>query len=96
VAALRYCEIERRGHGTDLAIDGAGLTAAAQTPAPKRDVLATYIFEAKRTQVMSDRHSPVQFRANGMVRNMDAWYEAVQIKPADPLYVPPGERVWVW
>jgi putative endopeptidase len=29
-----------------------------------------------RTQVMSDPHSPGVFRVDGVVRNLDAWYEA--------------------
>jgi len=52
--------------------------------------------EALRTQVLSDPHSPAQFRVNGVVRNTDAWYAAFDVKPGDPLYVPPAERVRVW
>ncbi len=41
--------------------------------------------ERLRTQVMSDPHSPPQFRVNGVVRNMDAWYTAFDIQPGDKL-----------
>ena len=52
--------------------------------------------ESLRTQVMSDPHSPPQFRVNGVVRNMDRWYDAFQIAPTDPLYLAPADRVHVW
>ena len=49
-----------------------------------------------RTQVMSDPHSPPKFRVNGVVRNMDQWYAAFDIKPDDKLYLAPDERVKIW
>jgi predicted metalloendopeptidase len=52
--------------------------------------------ERLRNQVMSDPHSPQQFRANGVVRNMDAWYEAFGIQPGAALYLPPAERIQIW
>jgi predicted metalloendopeptidase len=52
--------------------------------------------EAMRNQVISGPHSPGEFRANGTVRNMDAWYQAFGVKPDAKLYVPPEERVRIW
>jgi putative endopeptidase len=52
--------------------------------------------ERLRTQVMSDPHSPPQFRVNGVVRNMDAWYAAFDIQPGSQLYLAPDERVRIW
>ena len=52
--------------------------------------------EQLRTQVMSNPHSPPQFRVNGVVRNVDAWYEAFGVKPGDKLYLPAEERVHIW
>jgi putative endopeptidase len=49
-----------------------------------------------RELVMSDVHSPVYFRVNGAVRNMDAWYKAFNVQPGDKLYLPPEERVSIW
>jgi predicted metalloendopeptidase len=49
-----------------------------------------------REQVLSDVHSPAYFRVNGTVRNMEAWYEAFDVKPGDKLYLPPEERVSIW
>jgi putative endopeptidase len=52
--------------------------------------------DALRQQVVSDPHSPAEYRVNGVVRNIDAWYEAFNVRPGDKLYVPPGERVRIW
>jgi putative endopeptidase len=52
--------------------------------------------ERLRTLVMSDPHSPPKFRVNGVVRNIDAWYEAFDVKPGEKLYLPPEERVKIW
>jgi putative endopeptidase len=52
--------------------------------------------EQLRTQVMSNPHSPPQFRVNGVVRNVDAWYQAFDVRPGDRLYLPPEERVHIW
>jgi predicted metalloendopeptidase len=30
------------------------------------------------------------------VRNMDAFYQAFDIKPGDALYLPPEQRVEIW
>jgi putative endopeptidase len=49
-----------------------------------------------RNQIMTGPHSPAEFRVNGVVRNIDAWYEAFGVKPGDKLYLPPEERVRIW
>lgn len=52
--------------------------------------------DAVRRQVVSDPHSPRQFRVNGVVRNIDAWYALFGVKPGEKLYVAPEERVHIW
>ena len=52
--------------------------------------------DAVRRQVVSDPHSPRQYRVNGPVRNIDAWYAAFGVKPGDALYVDPEKRVRIW
>ncbi len=49
-----------------------------------------------RRRTLSDPHSPGEFRVNGIVRNVDAWYTAFQVKPTDKLYLPPEKRVRIW
>lgn len=51
---------------------------------------------ATRQKVLSDTHSPGEFRVNGVVRNVDAWYTAFGVKPTDRLYLPPDKRVRIW
>src|SRR5262249_4685541 len=46
-----------------------------------------------RRLIVSNPHAPAQYRVNGVVRNMDAWYEAFDVKPGDKLYLPPEARV---
>lgn len=50
---------------------------------------------ALRQQVIGDPHSPAQFRAN-TVRNIDAWYDAFDVKSGDKLYLAPENRVRIW
>jgi putative endopeptidase len=55
-----------------------------------------YREQAMRRQVQVGPHSPGEFRVNGVVRNLDAWYAAFDVKPGDKLYLPPEERVRIW
>ncbi|HEY3799235.1 MAG TPA: M13 family metallopeptidase [Caulobacteraceae bacterium] len=52
--------------------------------------------DALKRQVVSDVHAPDMDRVNGVVRNVDAWYAAWNIKPTDPLYIAPDQRVRIW
>jgi endothelin-converting enzyme/putative endopeptidase len=51
---------------------------------------------AVRAQLLADPHSPEAYRVNGIVRNVDAWYAAFDVKPGDALYLAPADRVHVW
>jgi putative endopeptidase len=52
--------------------------------------------DALRQQLVTDVHSPMTARVDGVVRNIDAWYDAWGVKPGDALYVPPDQRVRIW
>jgi len=52
--------------------------------------------DALRQQVVTDPHSPAQYRVNGVVRNIDAWYRAFDVKPGEALYLTPEARVRIW
>lgn len=52
--------------------------------------------EALRNRIKTDPHSPGEYRANGIVRNFDAWYEAFDVQPDDALYLAPEDRVKIW
>ncbi|WP_072689003.1 M13 family metallopeptidase [Rhodococcus marinonascens] len=43
-----------------------------------------------------DPHSPPEFRCNGVVRNLDTFHEAFDVRPDDALYLDPEQRVKIW
>ena len=47
-------------------------------------------------RLITDPHSPSEYRANGIVRNLDAWYEAFGITKESSLYLAPENRVRIW
>ncbi|WP_375248734.1 M13 family metallopeptidase [Sphingomonas sp.] len=51
---------------------------------------------ALRSALLTDPHSPAYYRVNGIVRNVDAWYDAFGVKPGDKLYLAPKDRVKIW
>ena len=52
--------------------------------------------EFLRTLVQTDAHAPAQVRGVQPQRNMDAFHEAFDIEPGDPMYLPPEERIVIW
>jgi len=52
--------------------------------------------DALRTQIKTDPHSPGIYRATQPLKNVDAFYEAFDIKAGDKMYLPPEERVRIW
>nr|WP_295370528.1 M13-type metalloendopeptidase [uncultured Sphingosinicella sp.] len=52
--------------------------------------------DALRQQIINGPHSPGQIRAFAPLRNVDAWYEAFNVKPGDKNYVAPEDRVRIW
>ena len=51
---------------------------------------------AIRHIVANSYHVPAPWRVNGVVRNLDAWYDAFDVKPGDALYLAPDARVRLW
>ena len=43
-----------------------------------------------------DPHSPAEFRTNGIVRNVDLFYKAFDVKPSDSMWLDPDQRVRIW
>ena len=43
-----------------------------------------------------DPHSPPEFRCNGVIRNIDSFYEAFSVGESDGLYLEPQRRVRIW
>jgi putative endopeptidase len=52
--------------------------------------------DALRTQIKTDPHSPGIYRATQPLKNIDAFYEAFDIKLGDEMYLAPDKRVRIW
>jgi putative endopeptidase len=52
--------------------------------------------EAMKNQVTSDVHSPAEFRVNGTLRNVDAWYEAFAVTEGQKMFIAPENRAKIW
>ena len=46
--------------------------------------------------VNKDIHSLPRERVNGVVRNIDYWYDLFSVEPTDKLYLAPADRVRIW
>jgi len=51
--------------------------------------------EGIRAQIATDTHAPDTYRI-ATVRNLDAWYEAFDVRPGQRLYLEPKARVRIW
>ena len=52
--------------------------------------------EEIRRRVKGDPHQLGEWRVNGQMPHLDAWYEAFGITENDPMYLPKEKRVQVW
>ncbi len=52
--------------------------------------------EALRTQIKTDPHSPGRVRATQPLLNIQAFYDAFDIKEGDAMYLAPEDRVYIW
>jgi putative endopeptidase len=57
---------------------------AAQTP------------ESAAQRILTDPHSPEQYRTNAPLTNINAWYKAFDVKPGDKMYKKPEDRTKIW
>jgi putative endopeptidase len=49
-----------------------------------------------RRRLLTDPHSPSEFRTNVIVANLPEFYAAFDVKPGDKMYRAPAERVKIW
>lgn len=47
-------------------------------------------------RLITDPHSPGAYRSDGVVKNIDAFYEVFNVNTTDKMYLPPDERVNLW
>ena len=55
-----------------------------------------YRDEALKNQIKTDPHSPGMVRASQPLKNVDAFYDAFNIKEGDSMYLAEDERVRIW
>jgi putative endopeptidase len=97
--------------GLAVAYDALQLSLAGKPPPPKIDGFTAeqrlflaygqlwrtkYRDGALRRQVMSNEHSPGQFRAFGPLVNLPEFYAAFGVKEGDPMWRPPELRAKIW
>lgn len=87
---------------------GGGATPAAVTVAPpftpeqRFFIAAASVWRNKtrpeflETIVRSDTHAPGSVRATQPLRNADAFFAAFGIRPGDPMWLTPAERIVIW
>lgn len=49
-----------------------------------------------RNRVKSDPHSLGEWRVNGALPHIDAWYKAFNVKKGDKMYLPENQRLELW
>ena len=52
--------------------------------------------EALAAQILTDVHSPAQYRVNGPMADVPEFYQAFGVKPGQKLYRPDSARVKIW
>lgn len=102
IADLAGAEAANIALGIRLRRDGGGRRIGGLT-ADQRFFLANA--QMRRTMVQDDVarqlaavgvHAPSRHRVNGVLRNMDAWYEAFGVSTDEALYLAPEARVRIW
>ena len=49
-----------------------------------------------RKRIKTDPHSPSQYRCNGIVSNLDGFYDAFDVKSGSAMFIAPEKRVRIW
>lgn len=94
-AALEGLELFYKTNGRPKNIDG--FTAEQRFFISWATVWRTKMREdALRNLIKTDPHAPGMFRAYMPLTNVDAFYEAFNIKPEDKMYLKPDDRVKIW
>ena len=55
-----------------------------------------YREETLRQRLVTDSHSPSEYRVNGIMPNIPDFYDAFDVKAGDEMYLAPAERVKIW
>ena len=55
-----------------------------------------YTKEEMEKRLLTDPHAPSEYRVNGIVSNLPAFYEAFAVEDHHPMYIPENDRVKIW
>jgi predicted metalloendopeptidase len=55
-----------------------------------------YTDAAMRNQILTNPHSPGEFRCNGILSNCADFYKRYQVKEGQAMYRPEAERAIIW
>ena len=55
-----------------------------------------YLPETTAQLILTDPHAPGEYRTNGPLVNIDAFYKAFDVKQGDKLFKPENERIKIW
>lgn len=87
----------------NMSLQGKAAPSIAGFTGPQRFFLGwaqvwrgLYRDDAMRQMLLTDTHSPPQYRVNGVVRNMAEFYEAFGVKEGDAGWLAPEKRVKIW
>jgi len=93
----------------EIALAEQGITSLADAPVIDGMTAAQRLFwstaQGWRTKsrpqhaemmISVDPHSPDEFRVNGVVRNIDEFYDAFDVPEGSKLYLAPEDRVRIW
>jgi putative endopeptidase len=78
------------------------VTDGILTPEQRFFVAAASLWRAEtreaslQSQLLVDTHAPAEVRAIQPLRNCDAFHEAFDIGPGEPMYLAPGDRIVIW
>lgn len=74
-----------------------GLTADQRFFIAYAGVWAQNIRDAEAIRLTKmDEHSLGEWRVNGILPHIDAWYDAFNVSPSDKMYLAPDKRVKIW
>ena len=94
---------------TENIADAGGVSASLEALQKKEDADVKAFFlnwasvwrskatpEVTQLLITTDTHAPNELRANVQAQNHDAFYEAFDVKPDDPMYMAPEKRIQIW
>lgn len=95
--ALDAYRLHAAAHGVDTNAKRDGFSGEQRFFLGWAQLWRTQATEAAlRSEIDSGYHSPARYRVNGVVRNLQAWYEAFGVGDEAKLFVAVGKRAVVW